>query len=293
MEIRTIEDFLRAGSKDIDAIKRAFDPLGDLQKHLAWMNSPNGHRIESTYRIGYSGGERKGGLHSSAMAKPGRCKLAHYYDVVQEDDATQSVGMEMQLIFDHGTVLHSLFQTYFLDIYEHEDGEGNDFVPEVHLQYPELLYSSTHGDGIFDFRDSALGYSFRVLLEIKSAKEGGTKGIEHAMRKPFVDNVRQTMQYMKFADIPFGYILYYCKNNGKMYGHLITWDQKMWDSIEAEAQVVVDAVHAGTPPEPKIGSHCSDCQWRKVCPHGKRFLSERSTRKRDIALAKSRVRRRG
>lgn len=289
MDIRTIEDFLTAPEYEIKLVEKDLDLISKLQKYLAWMNSPTGHRVEATFRLGYSGEERKLGLHASQLSQKGKCKLSHYYDATEEQAATQTTTLDTQIIYDHGTVIHSLFQTYFLDMFEHSDGEGNDFIPEFPVVLPEWYYTSST-DGLLDRG------SYRALFELKSVKEGKddtSYGFAKYLRSPSADHVRQLRQYMKIADVPFGYILYYCKNNGKMKGYTIRWDQEEWDSFyNEELHPVLVAINTKTPPEPKIGFHCKDCQWRIVCPHGKKYTNDKRTKEDRYALARAKARNR-
>jgi CRISPR/Cas system-associated exonuclease Cas4 (RecB family) len=251
--------------------------VDDLKKYIAWLNSADGERIQGVFELGFNG-ERGLGLHPSAIAKKGVCPLKHYFDCTGEIVSDEVFSSQRQLIFDMGTVMHSMLQTLLVGTY----WDGNQFEPEIPLPDTRLLYNS-HTDGRF----VAPSYSF--LTEIKSCKEGGSSGWERVQRSPLRDNVRQLMQYMYIDDTPFGLLLYFCKNNSCMKEWPIAWDEELWAEIEEEALPIVEAVEAKERPTPKVGSHCRDCGYLQGCKRGKEHVDGVRAKRR--AIRRSPVRR--
>lgn len=281
MKIHTIADFERASHNEIQACKNEITVERDLRRYLAYLNSPEGYRIQSSFEVGYNGRERSRGLHASSLAKPKTCQLKHWFDVTGEVEADQTVKMKLQLTFDLGTVIHALFQAYLIDMYEYlDDGElKNHFTPEVSLASEKLLITKTTTDGRFT------APRYRFLIELKSMKEGGDYGYESVVKRPLADNVRQLMTYMKIDDCPFGLLLYFCKNNSELVEHVVPWDQETWEEVESEALPIVDAVNTGIRPEARPSAMCRDCVYLRGCEAGKGFVENASSKKSKLATA--------
>jgi CRISPR/Cas system-associated exonuclease Cas4 (RecB family) len=257
--IKTIADLDEASEEEIRAALEQVTVVDDLERYLRWLYGPDGARTEGTFMLGHK--KRGKGVHPSAIAKKGYCPLKIYYDITWEVTPLRRVDPDMQSIWDHGTVLHSMHQMHFLNMY---DGQFED---EVWLVDKKLMINS-HADGIFDFS------LVRFVLEMKSIKEGGNFGWEKVQHKPFEDNVRQCMTYMATSNCPFGLIFYINKNNAKKKEHPVVFDPALWDEIREPVLPIVAAARGEAPkPMPKTGRHCKECDYYNGCPYGRRANS--------------------
>lgn len=281
MKICTIEDFRQASEREVHAYKKEISVRADLQKYLAFLNSPHGYRIRSSFEVGYNGRDRGRGLHASALSDKGTCPLKHWFDVTGEVEEDQTVRMTTQLTFDLGTAIHSLFQAYFLDMYEYQDNgqTKNYFTPEISLSCAKLLITNTTTDGEFRYP------RFRMVLEIKSMNDSAEYGFPAVVRRPLPSHVRQLMIYMYISDCPFGLLFYFGKNNSEIVEHVVLWDEALWAEIEEEAQHVIAAVQANKAPEPKTSSLCRDCRYLNGCAPGKDFVFDASKQKTKLGFA--------
>lgn len=267
MKFHSIKDLKNATDSEVEEALKEVSVLDDLYKYIQWLNSPEGHQIDGAYRLG-NNAHRGLGFHPSAMAKKGECSLKMYYDVTGEVESDQPFDFGMQLIWDLGTMIHSMLQLFLNHMYE------DQFTDEVPLRDKKLLIKS-HTDGKFVFP------SVKFILEIKSAKSGGNYGFEKVQQTPFPDNVRQMMTYMKLSDSPFGLLLYFNKNTSELKEHALAYDPAIWDAIKSDTMDPVNAaIAAGERPAPKVGWHCERCPYYRGCPHGKEHKNDRVSQRR-------------
>jgi hypothetical protein len=206
--------------------------------------------------------QRSRGIHPSSACKKGVCLKKVFYDCVEELVSNSEYNRNYELTWDIGTFLHELHQAYFTDMF------GSQFRAEVPISKPELLLKSST-DGIFDCSN------YRSVLEMKSIKEGGNYGWEKIQAKPFEDNVRQAHFYMWMLDIPFGNILYICKNTSDYKEHAFAFDDVIWDDIVNNViNPVVAAVNGGPMVEAKPGWGCKMCGYKHGCPDSKRSSND-------------------
>jgi hypothetical protein len=199
------------------------------------------------------------GLHPSQWSKSGQCPKKLYYDCTGEVAPSRYVDAEKFLIFDMGTLIHSMLQMHFLNMY------ADQFKDEVWV-HNEELHITGHTDGVFEFSN------VRFALEMKSIKEGGNFGFEKVRAAPMEDHIRQCMIYMSALDCPFGLVLYFCKNNSQIKEHVVVWNDAIWQKLVSEALPVIEgAYNKGAVPAGKVGSHCRDCDYYNGCPDGKAY----------------------
>lgn len=193
------------------------------------------------------------GIHPSAACKPGVCPLRLYYDCTNEVRPSRSFDVKSQMIFDVGTIVHRMLQTHLANMYE------DQFEPEVSIKYPEH-HIIGHADGLFTFSN------IRIVLEIKSIKEGGNFGWEKVTASPMIDNQRQANIYCKCLDVPFTMVLYFNKNNGEMKAHILAYDPDLWANLVTEITPSVQAAYYGGPkPAGQDGYHCRRCDYEYGC----------------------------
>lgn len=264
MNFLTLNDLKNAPDEDVRKALSRVTIVDDLASYTKWMNDTN-YRLPITFELG--GTSRSLGIHPSSVCKPGVCPMQLYYECTGEVEPLDTVGHDLQDTFDIGTAKHAMLQTMLHDMF------GNQFQSEVSLK-DETLHIISHTDGVFIFP------TLRFILEIKTIKEGGNFGFEKVQAKPLESNLRQMTMYMKVADIPFGLLFYWCKNNSAKKEHAVVFDQAIWNDLKGVIQPVVDAVYnGGTEVMPKVGAHCKWCKFYHGCAHGRRHSDGKSARR--------------
>ena len=258
--IKTIAEFMTAKSDEFDAIKDKISIVQDIIKFKHWLES-NETSIDVPLKIG---SKRSLCVHPSSVCKSGVCPKKIYYECTGELDKDKCYSLELHNTFDTGTALHALLQAYCENIYN--DDHITQFQKEVKLEAPEIHMKGS-ADGLFTFTDH------RFILEIKSIKEGGNCGWEKVQTKPLTDNERQLRIYMHMSDVPFGLLYYWCKNNGAVKEHVVTYDGGIvWNETIALVTPVVNAVYNGGPPVVgTVGSVCRMCDYSYGCDDFRRY----------------------
>lgn len=258
--IWTIEDLDRAREDDPELLEEKFlevTILPDIEDYLRYIHDKSiplkvQSRMNRTKK-------RAAGVHPSAASKRDLCPLKIYWDCTQEVEPERPYNQQNQEIWDLGTMMHDRLQTILELVY------GPQFEKEVPLSIPELLVVG-HTDGVFEFEAAGI----RIVLEIKSIKEGGQYGWEKVQLKPMKDNVRQAHMYMKALNIPFGIVFYINKNSGQFKEHPIMFDHKIWDSILSNIEPIVEAVRSGNSlVKAKPSWWCKSCDYYKKCKPGR------------------------
>jgi CRISPR/Cas system-associated exonuclease Cas4 (RecB family) len=254
-ELRDSED-----PKDQEFLKQKFAEvtiLPDIEDYLRYIHD---NSVPLKVRSCMNRKKKRAlGVHPSAASKRDLCPLKIYWDCTQEVEPHRPYNQQNQEIWDLGTMLHDRLQTILELIY------GDQFTREVPLSIPELLIVG-HTDGVLEFEVSGI----RIVLEIKSIKEGGQYGWEKVQLKPMADNVRQCTMYMKAKNIPFGIIFYINKNSGLFKEHPIMFDHEIWDDIEKNVLPVVQAVQSKALVKAKPSWWCKSCDYVKACNPGRR-----------------------
>jgi CRISPR/Cas system-associated exonuclease Cas4 (RecB family) len=261
LAIRTIEELERAQEKHPAMVEKLFSRvtiLPDLEDYLKHLHD---NSIDIKFKVHLRRQkERPLGIHPSSACKKGVCPLKLYWECTGEVPPKRGYDKRMQEIWDTGTMLHDRAQ-YLL-----EGTYGEQFEKEVGLSIPKLLVIG-HTDGIFVFEIDGV----RIVLEIKSIKEGGSYGWEKVQLKPMEDNVRQAHFYMKAENIPFGIVFYVAKNTGEFKEHPIMFNQDTWDDLEKTIKPVVAAVKDGGKIVKAAPSwHCKWCDFQYACTPGRR-----------------------
>lgn len=247
--IMTIDDLNWAKEHDFDLVQRLFREVTveeDVHNYLLYLNQSESETIVAT-RLKRNK-KRSKGVHPSSACKRNVCLLKLYYDCVDGIEPNRSYEEKMQLTWDLGTLLHDTWQVWFNDMYK------SQFRDEVKLKSDDG-YIQSQTDGIFSFT------RLRIILEMKSIKEGGNFGWEKVQAKPMEDNVKQAHFYMWLADVPFAIIFYLDKNSGLFKEHAIMFNQNLWDEMmdEVIAPVVSAAYLDG--PIPEATPDYMGCQW--------------------------------
>lgn len=263
MAILTIDDLKKASKVEIEEAKAQIGVLDDYYKYLNWVGE-NAMPTSGEFTVGPS--DRSLGIHPSTVSHVGFCPLRAYYECTGELEASSGqIDPKTRMIFDLGTLIHVMLQTHFHNMY------GDQFEDEVPL-VDEELHIKSHSDGRFTWTFA------RAMLEIKSIREGGSHGFEKVQKAPLPDHPRQLMCYMRLADVPFGIILYFCKNNSELKEHVVTYDEEVWQNIKQEITPVVDAAYnKGPMVNAASGGNCFLCPYTYHCE----FSSRRKSRGRE------------
>jgi hypothetical protein len=260
--ILTIDDLLWAQENDPELVKECFKQvtiMEDLESYLLWLYN---EEVTTEVVTSLNRFKKRGkGIHPSSACKKGVCPLKLYYECTHEIEPRRAYDPEAQKTWDVGTALHDQYQAHFHSMY------GDQFDDEVKLTLPKYHVVS-RTDGIFTFP------RVRIILEMKSIKEGGNFGWEKIQAKPMDDNVRQSHFYMRASDIPFAIVFYMNKNSGKLKEHPIMFDPAIWADLSNLVGPVADAAFEGgemvkgTP-----GWHCRWCDFNYACPAAKKERS--------------------
>jgi CRISPR/Cas system-associated exonuclease Cas4 (RecB family) len=250
----TTTDFMAADKQDILAIMNKISIVNDITSYKHWLES-SGESLDIPLQIG---SRRSLCVHPSTICKAGVCPLKVYYECTGELDKNKCHPLDLHNTFDTGTALHAVLQAYCEAVFN--DSNIKQFEREVKLVNKEL-HMNGHADGVFTFTDH------RFILEIKTIKEGGNVGWEKVQTRPLPDNERQLRIYMHLANIPFGLLYYWCKNNGSVKEHVVTYDGgAVWDEVAAMVKPVVDAAYnKGPPVKGIVGAMCRMCDFNYGC----------------------------
>jgi len=265
MGLMIIPDLLNADQPLIDTFASKVTVLDDLYAFQRWLQEAK-QQIEVNFLLGGEG--RANGIHPSSISKVNGCELAWLWELTGEIEKKEKIDPHSQNIFDLGTAMHNVLQTHFHAMY------GNQFESEVALKIPELCVTS-HADGLFTFSD------YRFILEIKTIKEGGSKGWTTVQTAPMEDHRRQAMLYMKAANVPFALMLYFNKNTSRMKEHVIVYDEKVWQSLLKDIEKVIAASKGigGGHITPRPGYACRWCGYLHACEHGRNKGNGKSSRR--------------
>jgi CRISPR/Cas system-associated exonuclease Cas4 (RecB family) len=257
MAIMTIADLKKASPEEVKQCLAKVSIIPSLWQYQQWMSS-NGVKVQIDLEVG-PGGSRSLGIHPSSVCKVGVCPLQLYYECTGEIPQIEQFDQDLQDTFDEGTARHKILQTYLHQMF------GEQFQSEVRLKDDELHIISS-ADGLFTFSDC------RFILEIKTIKEGGNYGFEKVVQQPLTDNYRQLMMYMHLADVPFGLVFYFCKNNSAKREHALRYEPATWFELENIIKPVVAAAYHGGPrvKAKPDGWKCKRCKFSHACPEVRR-----------------------
>lgn len=257
--ILTIDDLAKAEGQNYQVVQHCLNEVTveeDLYRYQEWLHL---NEVTTTFQVNLDRyQQRKPGIHPSSACKVNPCLLKLYYECQIEVPPKGSFDAKVQRIWDLGTYMHVLHQTWFKDMY------GSQFEEEVPLKYePAHLTSAT--DGIFSFS------SCRFIIEIKTIREGGNYGWGTIQNKPMDDHVRQSHFYMWLANVPFVLIFYINKNTCEYKEHAVAFHQPLWDEMwDSVIEPVVAAAFEGgemVPASPSWG--CRWCNYAYYCPEKK------------------------
>ncbi len=189
-----------------------------------------------------------GCYHPSAVSLEG-CNRALAYErlAVTPRPVPRTRGFGVN-VFDLGDAIHDAIQNRLLKVV---GIHGQRFTPEVEISYPPLgLYG--HCDGVFG----------QLVVEIKSVSKSIFKGL----KAPMDSHIRQLHCYMLALDIPYGVILYVCRDNGEFREFPIQFKGDVLARIATTIHNIEAHLRRGVIPEPEPNSFiCSRCKFLYTC----------------------------
>lgn len=228
--VRTIEDFLSLGPKDVNFLQH--------------MTNPS--RLRDRYERRVNIRKRKVGVYSPSGI--GYC-LAKQLFRRQGVVGSYNTKRPTQGIFDFGHALHAYWQT--LD----ESIIGPDhYTAEVPVDLPELH--------MFGTCDAEIIYAWlSYLFEYKTINSVSFK----TLVQPLPEHTKQLTAYLKARNRPFGWIRYICKGTGQVKDFFVPFVKAVWDQIEETLLHLENSFENGTPVEKSVGYQCGECRYILEC----------------------------
>lgn len=234
-------------------------------------------------------------IHPSDMVSPDWCHRAAYFHLLgREPKETRTTSVRLISVFEEGHLIHRKWQSWF-------QGMGVLYGKWYCKTCDETFWGGTdvHEDGILEYREVPLYYEpLRIsghsdgwlvglgdplMLEIKSIGEGTLRFEcpelyrEHnydfnatwkAITSPLPKHVAQVQIYMKLAEL-LGYenypkeavLIYEAKPNQEYKEFVVHKSDFGITHLFEAAQMIIDAVKAGIPPECNIAAGgCAKCR---------------------------------
>ena len=189
-----------------------------------------------------------GCYHPSAVSLEG-CNRALAYErlAVPPRPVPRTHGFGVN-VFDLGDAIHDAIQGRLSKV---TGVHGQRFHPEVEINYPPLgLYG--HCDGVFG----------QLVVEIKSVSKNIFKGL----KAPMASHIRQLHCYMLALDIPYGVILYVCRDNGEFREFPVHFRADVLARIATTIHNIEAHLRRGVIPDQEPNSFiCSRCKFLYTC----------------------------
>lgn len=214
------------------------------------------------------------GIHPSQI--PHQCMLKIFWDMLGEP-AERKHEARMQLVFDFGTALHKLFQSYGARGAWGPHYRKEAVISSEHQQLAADLMLEGHADAdtiavLDDIPNSSVIYEVGVVHEYKSINAAGFE----KLTRPKPDHVTQATFYAAALNRPVVAYLYMNKNDSNLADFPLQFNQEIWASISNKAGILGRymrdydaAVEAGTTPvlpDASPGFHCKECGYANRCP---------------------------
>lgn len=273
-ELKTIEDLdaLRAVGVDPHDLIADWDIAGELTE---WARTAAIKKIKFTTRHVWNDDRTKGRFHPSSFGT--KCDFRLFLQIAGGAEEKQ-VSADTQNRFDIGTAIHLVMEYYqttraMMHDYEYlaevEHWKNSKIADEL------MLCGATDGDMTRTFHKKDL--ILRCLWDYKSSNIG-----QFPKGKPKPDAILQTHAYMRTADVPLCFILYYRKDDSVKNALPVFFDWNIWNPIEERLRRIVELYHNMEEPEKTPGGHCSFCSFLKECnpPGRKRFRGRGAPRVR-------------
>ena len=263
MELRTHDDLAKYSPQEVEAFVNSLSPLTELKAFLKARNEPE---VDLAYqRTQIARATRRAQdtpkLRETFRIEPSSidgCSRKLWYQL-QGAPKKDYVDDRLRLIFDTGHAIHEQLQSYFeamwgwIDHPSLADDTTDSFTDEASVVIEDRFISGST-DGV------RITPVYRYALEIKSINHDGFG----KLTKPLPGHPKQFHCYMKGLDVPFGYILYYDKNNSSMQEFAVPFSTPLWDSIQVKTDIVLEADEDGPDPDVKRWA-CKQCNYKAIC----------------------------
>lgn len=226
---------------------------------------------------------RYDGIHPSQLPNP--CLLKIFHEMVGNAKGDEGFEARLLLIFDLGTAVHQMFQSY---------GDGGAWGPHYRKEAPisaefqplaEALMLEGHADAdniiVIDDIPNAPIYEVGLVHEYKSIN---THGFEKLTR-PKPEHKMQAMLYAAALDRPIVVYMYLNKNDSNIADFPVPFEYELWEPLRKKAETLVgyydrwtqDQARGlpGVLPPAEPGFHCKDCGHSKTCQAYKTHLAQR------------------
>lgn len=282
VKLHTIEEWSRLDPSirpvilaNIKLKDRLWKWLKDQQKReLKPLDNPKWGPCHACDKVGWILHEpRYPGIHPSQITNP--CDLKIFLDMLGEP-GEQSHEARLQLVFDFGTALHRLFQSYGA-----RGAWGPHYSPEAKIssQFQKLaddLMIEGHADAdtilvLDEIPNSSSIYEVGIVHEYKSINSHGFKGLT----KPKSDHKIQATFYAAALNRPVVSYLYMNKDDSNLADFPVAFDHSVWEVLSTkaaklkgyfDAYVQAEANNqAPVMPDANVGFHCSECSYAKTC----------------------------
>lgn len=221
------------------------------------------YRCEGTGSVTHH--PRLTGIHPSQIGSP--CLLKIYYQMVGAPEKGK-FDFRRELIFNLGSQIHLMFQGY-----GKKGAWGSWYKDEVRIseQFQEIAYrlfleGSADAENILVIEDvPGPIYEVGLVHEYKSINDKGFKSL--AGPKP--EHKMQATIYSVALNRPIVVYLYMNKNDSTLADYPVPFERKAWNLLEDKCTRLNQFYDADSPPPGYSGYHCTDCEFRHMCPEHK------------------------
>jgi CRISPR/Cas system-associated exonuclease Cas4 (RecB family) len=220
---------------------------------------------------------RYDGVHPSQFGEA--CLLKIYNEMIGVP-GQDKFDPRVQLIFDLGTAIHGMFQSY---------GEKGAWGPMYQKEVPVnrehqklaeelMLEGSADAENILVL-DDIPNYPYIIevglIHEYKSINDNGFKGL----RAPVAKHMMQAALYSAARNRPLTIYLYMNKNDSNLLDFVVPFDPHRWAGMYTKGKQLVDHYHRQVPPPAETGFHCKDCRYYYNCGPAKAAAQQAAIRR--------------
>lgn len=216
---------------------------------------------------------RYAGIHPSQIGN--ECELKIFWEMIGSV-GQQTHDARLQLVFDFGSAIHSVFQGYgakgaWGPYYQKEVPIQEDLQP---LANELMLEGHADADNILvldEIPNSSAIYEVGVVHEYKSINSNGFAGLT----RPKPEHKLQAMIYAAALNRPVVAYLYMNKDDSNLADFPVPFDPDIWATIYAKSKRLKqfhdnywDAVDRKADPELPPGAagfRCKECSYSKTC----------------------------
>ena len=212
------------------------------------------------------------GIHPSQIDSP--CMLKLYNELIGAE-GHKKIEPRLQLIFDLGHAVHSMFQSY--------GGKGSwgpHYVPEAAIdaetsELAEQLMIEGHADAdtilLVDIPESPVAYEVGIVHEYKTINSKNFAKLS----RPKPEHKMQATIYSACLNRPVVVYLYFSKDDSNLADFPVEFDMQVWETVKGKIHSMLQFYNARVPPKGETGFHCQDCPYVLTCPDYKEQMSKK------------------